>query len=147
MNVHIRPAGPADASAVVRLVQELAQTGGWQSPLDEAYARHYLSSPGSQILLAEKDGEILGLLSYSQRPNLFHAGQTALIEELIVAEGGRSQGVGGALMEYLLPRLEKDGFAEVSVSTMLDNAGAIRFYKSHGLVDEALFLEKHFQED
>jgi ribosomal protein S18 acetylase RimI-like enzyme len=25
-----------------------------------------------------------------------------------------------------------------------DNQGAIRFYRSHGLVDEAIHLEKHF---
>ncbi len=35
--------------------------------------------------------------------------------------------------------------AEVSVTTMPDNQGAIRFYKRHGLVDEAVFLEKHFE--
>jgi len=28
---------------------------------------------------------------------------------------------------------------------MPDNAGALRFYRTYGLVDEAVFLEKHFQ--
>lgn len=147
MNIHIRPAGLADAPAVVGLVQELAQNGGWQSPLDEDYARDYLSSQGSQILLAEGEGQVLGLLSYSERPNLLHAGNTALIEELVVAEDGRGQGVGGALLEHLLRLLEAQGFAEVSVTTMPDNAGAIRFYQAHGLTDEALFLERHFTPD
>jgi ribosomal protein S18 acetylase RimI-like enzyme len=36
------------------------------------------------------------------------------------------------------------GCAEVSVSTLSDNEDAQRFYRSHGLVDEAVFLEKHF---
>ncbi len=147
MKIHIRPAGLADAPTVVRLVQELVQGSGWQSLINEDYARYYLSTLGSQILLAEGEGEVLGLLSYSERPNLFHAGKTALIEELIVAENGRSQGIGGALLEHLLRLLEAEGFAEVSVTTMQDNAGAIRFYQAHGLTDEALYLERHFTPD
>jgi hypothetical protein len=35
--------------------------------------------------------------------------------------------------------------AEVSVSTMPDNQEAIRFYNKLGLVDEAIFLERHLQ--
>jgi hypothetical protein len=30
---------------------------------------------------------------------------------------------------------------------MPDNAGAIRFYKAHGMLDEAVLLEKHFAEN
>lgn len=146
MNILIRLAGQEDVAAVVRLIKALAQHEGWPSPLDEAYACRYLAAPGNQVLLAERDGEVLGLLSYSQRPNLFHAGEIATIEELIVAEDGRGQGIGGKLVEHLLEKLQKGGIAEVSVTTMLDNEGAIRFYKAHGLVDEALYLERHFTE-
>jgi ribosomal protein S18 acetylase RimI-like enzyme len=77
------------------------------------------------------------------RPNLYHAANSALIEELVVRESARGRGVGGALMSELLRRLSAQGCAEVSVTTMPDNDGAIRFYRSHGLVDEAVFLEKH----
>jgi len=39
--------------------------------------------------------------------------------------------------------MESLGCAEVSVSTMPDNVDALQFYKAHGLVDEAILLEKH----
>ena len=71
----------------------------------------------------------------------------ALIEELVVAASWSGQGVGGALLDELLKRLEQQGCAEVSVTTMPDNAGAIRFYKSHGLTGEAVYLEKRFTND
>jgi ribosomal protein S18 acetylase RimI-like enzyme len=85
-----------------------------------------------------------GVLTYSVRPDLYHAAPTGLIEELVVRQSMRGQGVGGALLDELFSRLTALGCAEVSVTTMPDNAAAIEFYKAHGLTDEALFLEKHF---
>jgi ribosomal protein S18 acetylase RimI-like enzyme len=140
----IRDATPEDAPAVVALIQELAAAGGEASPLDEAYARAYLRGAGHAVLLAEEDGETIGLLSYSIRPDLYHAGGSVLIEELVVRAPNRGRGVGRALVKTLLDRLEGLGCAEVSVSAMPDNAGAIRFYKTLGLVEEAVFLEHHF---
>ena len=145
MTLAIRAAEPADASRVVELIQELAANSGETSPISLAYAQEYLRSPENHhILLAEQDGITLGLLSYSIRSDLFHAAPTVLIEELVVRPLARGQGVGSALMETLLQRVRSQGCAEVSVSTMPDNSGAIRFYNRHGLTDESVFLEKHF---
>jgi ribosomal protein S18 acetylase RimI-like enzyme len=150
MNALIREAEKRDAAMIVRLIEELAVSGGEHSPLTEAYVAKYLTSPVSTILLAEipgqigQIGQIVGLLSYSVRPDLYHAGDSCLVEELIVSEAFRGQGIGSALLTALITRLEAAGCAEVSVATMPDNAQAIRFYQKHGLTDAALFLEKHF---
>ena len=114
------------------------------TPITEEYARRFLKSEGAGILLAEETGKMIGLLSFTLRPNLFHAADSGLIEDLIVRASARGRGVGKALMDALLDRLQANGCAEVSVSTMADNIQAQRFYRSHGLVDEALFLERHF---
>lgn len=145
-NVHVRQARPGDEPVVVALVRELAATGGWSTPIDEAYAGHYLAAPGSGVLLAERAGQVVGLLSFTVRPNLFHAGDTALIEELIVHEGNRGQGVGDALLRAWVEAMRRRGCIEVSVSTMPDNEGARRFYRAHGLLDESLLLEMHLVE-
>jgi ribosomal protein S18 acetylase RimI-like enzyme len=144
MDILIREATIQDASVVVHLISEMASSIDGSSPITEQYAREYLSSPSSHILLAEIQGQAVGLLSYSIRPDLYHAAPTALIEELVVSEGFRSQGVGGALLDEVLSRLEKSGCAEVSLSVLNDNLDAIRLYRAHGLADEALYLEKHF---
>ena len=99
----------------------------------------------SQILLAEQHDQVIGLLSYSLRPDLYHAGQVCLIEELVVEAAQRGQGVGSALLTELLSRLSAAGCVEVALAVMSDNAPAIKLYRQHGLTDEALFLEKHFQ--
>jgi len=141
--VHIREASAGDEAAIATLIHELAASGGESSPLTEDYARDYMAMPGSHVLLAELDGRIAGLLSYSIRPNLYHAGPSALIEELVVAGRERGGGVGGALLRHLLAHLAATACTEVAVSTMPDNEGAQRFYRAHGLVDEAVLLEKH----
>ena len=143
MNVTIREAHIQDTPAMVRLIRELATTSGESSPITEAYVASYLSSTTSTILLAEMDQQVIGLLSYSLRPDLYHAATTCLIEELIVQETERSKGVGGLLLEELLARLTALECAEVSVTTMPDNTDAIKFYRRHGLTDEAVFLERH----
>ncbi len=117
---------------------------GDSSSIDEEYVAYYISCPHSYVLLAEEEGQVIGLLSYSVRPNLYHAGDACLIDQLIVQEGARGRGVGGALVEELFQRLAALDCVEVSVSTMPDNRRAIRFYKSHGLTEEAVLLEKHF---
>jgi len=143
MSITVRQAAPTDAPAIVELIGELARTLGGTSPITQDYVGEYIAFPGSSILLAQEDGRVAGLLSYSLRPNLYHAANSALIEELVVRESARGRGVGSALMSELLRRLPSQGCAEVSVTTMPDNERAIRFYRSHGLVDEAVFLEKH----
>ncbi|MFH0777351.1 MAG: GNAT family N-acetyltransferase [Candidatus Eisenbacteria bacterium] len=144
MSITVREARPADAPAVVRLILELAATIGEDSPITEDYAAKYLSSPGSTVLLAETRGQAVGLLSYSVRPDLYHSAGSCLIEELIVQESARRQGVGSLLMTKLLSRLAASDCAEVSVATMSSNTEAIEFYRRHGLVDDAVFLEQHF---
>lgn len=154
MAIAVRTATAADAVQVVTLVKELAAGMGEHSPVTEDYAAAYLGFPGSAALIAEEAtggpgeqggaGRVVGLLSYSVRPGLFHAADSALIEELVVAESHRGRGVGGTLLEALLAHLKARGCAEVSVTAMPDNEGALRFYRSHGLTDEAVYLEKHF---
>lgn len=143
----IREARPGDEATITALIRELAAGEGETSPLTEVYARGYLAASGCHVLLAERGGRIAGLLSYSVRPNLYHAGPTALIEELVVAAEERGGGVGGALLEHLLAHLEATDCTEVAVSTMPDNEDAQRFYRAHGLVDEAVLLEKHLGAD
>ena len=158
-----RRANVNDADAIVRLIRELAGSMGETTTLDATYVRHHLSAPGSEVLLTESEeaagddsragsetpsGVIkrtaVGLLSYSLRSNLFHAAPSALIEEFVVSANARGRGVGSALLEHLFGVLKTLGCAEVSVTTMPENHAALKFYRSHGMTDEAVFLEKHF---
>jgi ribosomal protein S18 acetylase RimI-like enzyme len=145
LSVRIRDAEPRDAEVVAALIVELAAGSGERSPVTPAYAEAYLASPTSKALVAEAGGQVVGLLTYSVRPDLYHAAPTGLIEELVVTKSMRGRGVGSALVDELFCRLTALGCAEVSVTTLPDNATAIEFYKARGLTDEAVLLEKHLE--
>jgi len=141
MKVLIRAPQLTDIPAIVRLISELASTAGETSPITADYVARYLTAPSSRVLLAEVDEDVVGVLSYSIRPDLYHAGDCCLIEELIVNHKWRSRGVGRALMAEL--RLRLAGCKEVSVGVAAQNTAALKFYRRQGLVEEAVLLEKH----
>lgn len=140
-HLSIRPAEPSDAVHIVRLIRQM----GSDSDVNEEYVLHYLSGTERDVLLACLEENVAGLLSYSVRADLYHAGNSVLIEELVVDERFRGKGIGGALMDALLKRAEGLQGRELCLAVMPDNESAIRFYKRHGLVEEALFLERHFR--
>ena len=139
-NIIIREAKAEDAAAIVKLIRQL----GADSEVSEPYVLEYLSGEQRAVLLAEQGETVQGLLSYSSRADLFHGGNSVLIEELVVEETARGNGIGSALMDALLQRIRMLDCKELCLAVMPDNEGAIRFYKRHGLVEEALFLERHF---
>jgi ribosomal protein S18 acetylase RimI-like enzyme len=145
MTIHLRDTGAGDKGAIVALIRELAASSGDTSPITEDYVSKYLATPRCHALLAEVDGQAVGLLTYSVRPDLYHAGPTASIDELVVRGEWRGQGVGSALVQEVLRRAATDGWVEVSVTTLKENEAAQRFYRAHGLADEAVFLEAHLE--
>jgi ribosomal protein S18 acetylase RimI-like enzyme len=140
----LRDAQPPDAPLVVEMIRMMAALEGDASPLTPDYVADYLSHENLHALLAEIDGRVVGLLTYSFHPGLFHAGTYAMIDELIVRPESQGAGVGDALMTEVMRRIAAAGCSEASVSTGLTNARAQALYRKHGLVDEALLLEKHF---
>lgn len=143
--INLRDAKVEDAQDVLRLIHQMVELEGDISPLTSAYVAHYIVNPNSHILLADQDGQVVGLISYSIRPDLYHAADCCLIQELVVDEAYRSQGIGGQLLEALLSRMQSRGVVEVSLGVGSDNVDAIRFYQAHGISEQAVLLEKHYR--
>jgi GNAT superfamily N-acetyltransferase len=144
MDIGIIRATAADADTIVRMVRELAESSGGTSGVDGEYVGRYLDFPGRTILLAEVAGERVGLLAFSLDPNLYHAADGCLIEDLFVRPAWRGRGVGRALVAHVMTEAARQGWAEVSVSTDRDNRAALSLYRGMGLVEEYTLLEKHF---
>jgi ribosomal protein S18 acetylase RimI-like enzyme len=140
VHISIRPAVFSDATRIVQLIRQL----GSDSALTEGYVQRYLAGTDRQILLAQRENAIVGLLCYSVRADLYHAGNSVLIEELVVEASCRGEGIGSALMNALIEKLPALECKELCLAVMPENLAAIRFYRRHGLVEEALFLERHF---
>jgi GNAT superfamily N-acetyltransferase len=144
MDIAIIRGTEADADTIGCLIRELAESSGSKSEVDAAYVTRYLGFPGRTVLLAEAAGERVGLLAFSLNPNLYHAADGCLIEDLFVRPAWRGRGVGRALMARVMAEAARQGWAEVSVSTDRDNRAALSLYRGMGLVEEYVLLEKHF---
>ncbi len=144
MGIGIVRATAADEDTIARLIRELAESSGGKSGVDGAYVGRYIGFPGRTVLLAEMADERVGLLAFSLNPNLYHAGDGCLIEDLYVRPAWRGRGVGKALVAHVMIEAARQGWAEVSVSTDLDNRAVLSLYRGMGLVEEYVLLEKHF---
>jgi ribosomal protein S18 acetylase RimI-like enzyme len=144
VSIQLIKADRSCAGKISDLVKELAESIHETTPISEVYAAVYLTHPGTGVFLAEESGAPLGMVSYSFRPSLYHGNDGCVIEELIVREGYRNRGIGAALLSRVLEEAERHGCSEASVTTGKENARAIALYKKHGLSEEFLYLEKHF---
>ena len=146
MNLHIRSADGGDASDIVGLIEEMAEGTSDAGKLTPDYVGEYLQTPGCGVLVAESDGGIIGMLSYVVRPDLYHAAVTLYIQEMMVTARRRKEGIGGLLLDEVMRRARALSCAEVSEAVVPDNAGAVRLYRSHGIDEQNILLEKHFQD-
>ncbi|MGZ4199439.1 MAG: N-acetyltransferase family protein [Thermoleophilia bacterium] len=140
----VRDARPDEAAQVADLIRELARTEDVESGVTAEQVQAYQRYGDSGILVAELDGRLVGVLSYFIRPGLFHGGRWGYIDELIVTASARGKGVGDALVAEAMERFVAAHCREAGVSTVFGNDPAAALYRKHGLVDEALLLEKHF---
>jgi ribosomal protein S18 acetylase RimI-like enzyme len=149
MQVKIRSATEQDAPAAARLMTQLAEeTRGNIDPGVEDRLGAMIELPQHAIFVAEdEEGQVAGLLNASQRWTLWHTGPCALIEELVVDEGARRQGIGRALIGAALDWAGSQGCSEVEVSTDHDNTDAQAFYRQIGFESEALLMEYELDQE
>lgn len=133
-----------DTQAIVRLLHQWAAAYDEQSPITADYLSDYLAAPCTRVLVAECEGSVVGLLSYTVRPSLYHASPSCLIEEFVVDEAVRGKGIGSLLLKEIVRQTQAEGCAEISVSVMRENRKAIKLYRAHGFDGDALLLEMHF---
>jgi ribosomal protein S18 acetylase RimI-like enzyme len=141
----IRPARSQDAPEVVRLMRQLdAVSHGEVDPEVESRFKDMLTRADYNVCIAEDDGRVIGLITASLRHTLWHAGPIALIDELVIDEAARDQGVGRALIDTIVGWAREHNASEVEVSTEKDNELAQAFYQHCGFEYEAVLLELEF---
>ncbi len=109
----VREAGAGDVEAVATAVEALlVELGGRcpERPVLETEVRALLDDPaGGSVLIAEADGEIVGLLSASWQRAIHVPGVYATIQDLWVDEAWRSRGVGAELVEAIASQARTRG--------------------------------------
>jgi ribosomal protein S18 acetylase RimI-like enzyme len=119
---------PAIVDAVARLVGQLSRSA---APPTTAELGDIVSSPATDLFIAIDDGgTIIGtatLVTFR-----IPTGARAWIEDVVVDEAGRGQGVGTALTEAMVERAQELGCRTVDLTSRPSRASANRMYQRAG---------------
>lgn len=145
----IRPCEHDDLEAVIGLLDQLSLFTDGGNDLELSGLRcmfEAMSSDKSTYLnlVAEIDGRVVAFESIVFYKTLFHRGGTALINELIIDQAYRGQGIGSALVSRAVEEAKGRGMDEIEVGTEISNHGAAAFYKSCGFDREYTLMGMEF---
>lgn len=90
------------------------------------------------VLVAERDGMLLGFLAGRVRPQppYFGGQATGFLSELFVAEAHRRQGIADALLAAATLWFAERGIVRVELPVLVENADAREFYRRRGWREE-----------
>ena len=129
----IREATAADAAVIAELMTQL----GYPCMAGEARLRlgYWLGDPASRVLVAERDGRVVGCLSAHAVPYLERTGWWARIESLVIDEAARGTGAGRALLHTAENVARRWGCLAMEVTSARTRDGAHAFYQRMGYTD------------
>jgi GNAT superfamily N-acetyltransferase len=134
MPITIRRATAADCPRLLELIRELALYE--KAPLEVTVSlQHFTQSGfGTQPIwwafVAEEENLIHGFALYYIRYSTWK-GQCLYLEDIIVTEKMRGQGIGGQLFERILEEAKERKLVRVIWQVLEWNEPAIRFYKKY----------------
>jgi ribosomal protein S18 acetylase RimI-like enzyme len=136
----IRTATPSDGPALAALYVELQEHHFALQPHNPRYrvagerwrqiARTAVEDPDGEVLVADEDGVVVGcaVLRYEEKP----WGLACQIDTLIVVEGRRGRGIGGALMTASEQVAANRGALGMRVEVVVENDDGRSFYERRG---------------
>lgn len=125
----VRDARPTDVSAVRRLIGQLAD-----APDEAAFGARFenvLATDDHRIIVAEAQGQVVGVLHMFERPALEKPCE-AIVQALVVDSEARSSGVGEALMREAEAWALQRKLPSVSLYSRVDRKRAHAFYERIG---------------
>jgi GNAT superfamily N-acetyltransferase len=131
---HIRNAVKADCPAMMDLIRELAIFEKAPEQVTVSLSHFEESGFGEKpvwwAFVAEIDGVIVAMALYYIRYSTWK-GQRMYLEDIIVSEAYRGQGLGAALMEALITEAKAKQFKGMIWQVLDWNKPAIQFYKKY----------------
>jgi ribosomal protein S18 acetylase RimI-like enzyme len=126
---HIRIARAADLEAILSLLAELGRPCAEPNDEHDRQAEEALGREDTEILLAERGGEIAGLASVLVLPRLGHRSPEARLLDLVVADRARGSGVGAGLVAATVERATAAGCHLLRLECGHQRVEARRFYE------------------
>lgn len=137
--LRVRPAREADLEALLSLVRALALAEGLAESFSatcEDYRRQLFGPhPAAEVLVGEQDGRVVACAVFQMRFSTFLGRPMLYLEDLVVAEEARGQGVGRRMLAQVAALAVARGAARLDWSVLEWNASALRLYRRVGAVE------------
>lgn len=136
----IRKCANADFQQVAALLEQLwPQKAQNLAKLRTVYDRA-MTSTTQRYVCAVENGEIVGFASLSFKNSLWQEAALASIDELVVAERARGQGIGGALLDHMIDIARKTGCTRIELDSAFHRTEAHEFYDHRGFEKRAFLF-------
>ena len=130
MSIGIEVLGDVTDEVVEAFGRLLPQLSTSSKPLDAAALAAMAASPAVTVLLARSEGQIAGSLTLAMFPA--PTGLRAWIEDVVVDQSARGQGIGALLTEEALLLARAAGARTVDLTTRPSREAAGRLYERAG---------------
>ena len=130
----VRPAQPDDAPEVTRLLAEL---GYPDNRTEEVWRRLalWVREPAGLALVAERQGQVVGIIAVTAIPYLEREGRWGRIVALVVSSACRGQGIGRLLVDAAEKAASELDCIAVEVTSRRSRTESHPFYRNLGYAD------------
>ncbi len=133
----MRAAQPGEEEAVVALYDWLfappgARPAAWDPKRAAVALGGAIESHDAVVLVAEKEGELVGLCTTYQDLHSVRYGYRAWVEDLAVHPDRRSEGIGKALLDAARAWAKERGATHLELDSADARKDAHRFYRREG---------------
>ena len=143
----IRPARPEDLDRLVELLKVLfsiEEDFTFNETLQRLGLQMMLENGRGCILVAEVDGQVIGMCSGQLTISTAEGGLALLVEDVVVHWGWQGQGIGRRLMEGIDAWARQQGASRLQLLADWNNTPALEFYNHLGWqTTELICLRKH----
>ncbi|MEW6501545.1 MAG: GNAT family N-acetyltransferase [Thermodesulfobacteriota bacterium] len=141
----IRPATMADLDGLTALLQILFAIEA-DFACDEARQRRglamLLASDTACVLVAEAEGRVVGMVTGQLTISTAEGGFALLVEDVVVADGWRGQGIGRELLAALAGWAGTQGIGRLQLLADRNNGAALEFYRKLGWHSTELICQR-----
>jgi ribosomal protein S18 acetylase RimI-like enzyme len=122
-----------DAEQVARLLHDFNSEFGSPSPgVDVLAARLRVLLAGDDTIAIVAGTPPAAVALVTLRTNVWYSGQVALLDEMYVVPAQRGQGIGSAVIAYLMSISPSRRVDLIEINVDEDDVDAQRFYERHG---------------
>ena len=135
MSIIIRDAVREDVPSMFELIKELALYENAPEQVTNTVEQMYLDgfgeNPSFETIVSEVDGEIVGMALFYYRYSTWK-GKRLYLEDLIVSETMRGQGLGKKLLDATIEKARQTACTGLMWQVLDWNEPAINFYRKFG---------------